>query len=83
MFSQVTKTSAIFKHAIHFETIVDFVTLLVLRIFFSADDLDLRRDACSSYNEPSLDSSRSTSEMTPTRLERTGTLHENWFELQN
>jgi hypothetical protein len=42
MFSQVTKTSSILKQAIHFETIVDFVTLLDLQNFFSADDLDFR-----------------------------------------
>jgi hypothetical protein len=41
MLSQVTKTSAIFEHAIHRETILDFEDKTVLRFFrFSAEDLE-------------------------------------------
>jgi hypothetical protein len=46
MFSQVTKTPAISKHAIHQETISDFVVKPPLHLFtFSAEDLELRREA--------------------------------------
>jgi hypothetical protein len=46
MFSQVTKTSAISKHAIHCETFLEFFALLPLRYFFSAEDLELRPYLC-------------------------------------
>jgi hypothetical protein len=70
MFSQVTKTFTIPKHVIHRETILDFTDLPFRREFFSAEDLERRREAFSSYNELSPDCSKSTSEMFPTRAER-------------
>jgi hypothetical protein len=45
MLSQVIKTSAIPEHAIHLETTFFFVDLPVQRFFFSAEDLELRREA--------------------------------------
>jgi hypothetical protein len=51
MFSQITKTSAIFEHTIHFDTIFYFGTLTLLEDFLSDDDFDFRPDACRSYNE--------------------------------
>jgi hypothetical protein len=43
--SQVTKTFVILKHAIHRETILDFLALPFRRDFFSADDLKLCQEA--------------------------------------
>jgi hypothetical protein len=70
MFSQVPKTSAIIKHTIHLDTHLDLCTLLNCFDLKKEEDLDLRLNACSSYNEPSVESLKSTSETAPTRLER-------------
>jgi hypothetical protein len=53
MFSQVTKTSAIIKHTIHYDTIFDFGTETLFWALFLEADLDFHPDAFSSYNEPS------------------------------
>jgi hypothetical protein len=70
MFSQVPKTSAIIKHTIHFDTHLDFCTLLFCFDLNIEEDLDLHPDACSSYNDPSIESLKSTFKTAPTRLER-------------
>jgi hypothetical protein len=70
MFSQVTKTSAIREHTIHYDTIFDFGTTPRLEDFFFGDFFDFRPEALSSYKEPSVASVKSISETTPTRLER-------------
>jgi hypothetical protein len=44
MFSQVTKTSAIIKHTIHYDTIFDFGTETLFWALFLEADLDF---ACS------------------------------------
>jgi U3 small nucleolar ribonucleoprotein component len=51
MFSQVTKTSAICKHAIHWETMGDLKKIDRFRDFLLEEDLDFRPDAFNSYNE--------------------------------
>jgi hypothetical protein len=51
VFSQVTKTSAILKHAIHLETLLDLVTLAFLlgqALLLKDEALDLRSVALSS-----------------------------------
>jgi hypothetical protein len=70
MFSQVPKTSAILKHTIHLDTIFVFGALPLFGPEEKEVDLDLRPDARSSNNEPSVSSLKSISETTPTRLER-------------
>jgi hypothetical protein len=50
-FSQVTKTTAIRKHAIDWETMGDLEILDRFRDFLLEEDLHLRRDAFNSYKE--------------------------------
>ena len=57
VFSQVTKTSAICKHAIHRETVGDLDNLVRFRDLLAVD-LDFRADALSSYNELNPSSSK-------------------------
>jgi hypothetical protein len=45
MFSQVSKTSAIIKYTIHFDTRLDFCTLLFCFDLKEEEDLDLHPDA--------------------------------------
>jgi hypothetical protein len=70
MFSQVTKTSAICPHAIHWETIGDLEIFDRFRGFLLEEDLDFRPDALSSYKEHNPSSSKPTSDIEPTRWER-------------
>jgi hypothetical protein len=51
MFSQVTNTSAIRKHAINWETMGDLEFFDRFRGFLLEEDLDFRRDAFNSYKE--------------------------------
>jgi hypothetical protein len=57
VFSQVTKTSAIREHAIHWETIGYLGIFDRFRGFLLEGDLDFRRDAFKSYKEYMLSSS--------------------------
>jgi hypothetical protein len=69
VFSQVTETSAICKHVIHWKTIGDFENFERFRGFLLEEDLDLWLDAFNSYNELSPSSSKPTSDTTPTKWE--------------
>ena len=51
MFSQVTQTSAICKHAIHRETVGDLDDFARFRDALLVVDFDFRQDAFNSYNE--------------------------------
>jgi hypothetical protein len=54
-FSQVTKTSAICKHYIHWEiSIEDVESFACFRGFLQEEDFDFRLDAFSSYNGHSV-----------------------------
>jgi hypothetical protein len=68
MFSQVTKTSAIQKHAIRQEIFRNWETLARFQgfLFFLLEhDPNFRPDALSLYNELSLTSSITTSDTSP------------------
>jgi hypothetical protein len=58
MVSQVTKTSAIYKHTIHWKSIGDLKKIDCVGVFLLEEDLDFRRAAFNSYNEQSPSSSK-------------------------